>query len=342
MESLELFLARTNRPEKKKYRLRDHCFPSQKLAFPFRLLYLPLCTYLQVVYLGLDQGHTLMSFARCLSATRTLVMAQMGTCSGRAITDSTKEISSSCFKLAIRKRSTFAVIGQREERAQGILPKATVEAFPSYSTLKSMFRRASFTTSAVHHPPRVRVIRQPPANFKAIDMQLKLQKHANGQVSHQWLLWVLLGINATVFVIWQYADNSSQRYKDPALWIAMYKNFMCSFLNLNEGRWWVLFSACISHSDLQHFAFNMLSLFFMATPVLALIGPSTFLALYFGAGMASCTFSLGWRKYVTPWIYQETWSKQKQSFSMQIGCHGASGESVHNFHFLLSLYSIWT
>ncbi len=72
----------------------------------------------------------------------------------------------------------------------------------------------------------------------------------------------------------------------------MSKNFLSGYRNVQDGRWWTMLTSCVSHERLDHFLVNMISLSFMAPPVLALTGPTTFILLYFGAGMVSSIVSM--------------------------------------------------
>lgn len=65
-----------------------------------------------------------------------------------------------------------------------------------------------------------------------------------------------------------------------------------------QGRWWTLLTSCVSHERLDHFLVNMISLSFMAPPVLALAGPTTFALLYFGAGIVSSLVSIAGKRMV--------------------------------------------
>lgn len=106
------------------------------------------------------------------------------------------------------------------------------------------------------------------------------------------VLYAVLALNFLVFFAWIYASESLKRFSDPRAYIFMSKNFLSGRLNLYEGRWWTLLTSCVSHQRLDHFCLNMISLAFMAPPVIALTGPTTFLALYFGAGIASSCVSI--------------------------------------------------
>ncbi|KAK7695664.1 hypothetical protein QCA50_000300 [Cerrena zonata] len=76
-------------------------------------------------------------------------------------------------------------------------------------------------------------------------------------------------------------------------------------LALNGGvfaAWYVAVANCsgqvltctISHQELTHMLFNCLTYYWMAPPVLALLGNARFLGLYFGSGILSSTASLFW------------------------------------------------
>ncbi|SPO41861.1 related to PCP1 - mitochondrial serine protease [Pseudozyma flocculosa] len=117
-----------------------------------------------------------------------------------------------------------------------------------------------------------------------------------------YLLNAVIALNALVFLAWMYADSSLRRYSDPRALLFMMKNFACGETNLAEGRWWTLVTSCFSHQMTNHFLLNMVSLFFMAEPVMLVAGNATFLALYLSAGLASATFSLLWHRFADPWF----------------------------------------
>lgn len=50
---------------------------------------------------------------------------------------------------------------------------------------------------------------------------------------------------------------------------------------------WSLVTSFFSHMDFWHLGFNMFTFYFLAPPVLQILGPAKFLTLYFGAGLAS-------------------------------------------------------
>lgn len=66
----------------------------------------------------------------------------------------------------------------------------------------------------------------------------------------------------------------------------------------------------------------------MGSAVIRMLGNTTFLGLYFGAGLASATISTVWHRYIDPWIgRRDAKVARLPSGSAQAGSysHGASG-----------------
>ncbi|KAG8895013.1 NuA4 histone acetyltransferase subunit [Tulasnella sp. 403] len=123
------------------------------------------------------------------------------------------------------------------------------------------------------------------------------------------IFYGILGINGAVFSLWWYATESYVKFRDPQLYIWMHRNFTTGIKNLSEGRYWTLLTACFSHQDFNHIAVNLLTFWFMAKPALAMLGNTSFLALYLGGGLVSSFVS---------WAYSSVTRRQ-------IASHGASG-----------------
>ena len=107
---------------------------------------------------------------------------------------------------------------------------------------------------------------------------------------------------------------SQENLRDPSSYVWMSQNFLVNMQNVKQGRMsvrplvfllsnassdiprrWCLLTACFSHESTSHLLFNALSYFFMAPPVLALLGNTGFLALYLGGGIFASVASLSWR-----------------------------------------------
>lgn len=86
------------------------------------------------------------------------------------------------------------------------------------------------------------------------------------------LLYGLIGLNTGIYFLWQYAESSYTRFRDPALYNWMQKNFTTSVANLKQGRIWTLVTSCFSHGGGGHLLVNMASLYFCAGPAMAVLG----------------------------------------------------------------------
>ncbi|WFD00077.1 rhomboid protease [Malassezia yamatoensis] len=103
----------------------------------------------------------------------------------------------------------------------------------------------------------------------------------------------------------------------------MIRNFTSGEPNLREGRWWTLLTACFSHQELPHFAFNMLTFVFTAPAVLPMIGAPQFLTLYLGAGLTASLTSLAWPYIVDPILHGERKSIARKRFGLSLGASGS-------------------
>ncbi|KAF8164933.1 hypothetical protein B0H34DRAFT_217393 [Crassisporium funariophilum] len=119
----------------------------------------------------------------------------------------------------------------------------------------------------------------------------------------------IIGINSLVFMMWFMAREKYKQDRDPGAIFWMGKNFTTSWDNLASGRLWTPLTACFSHRDWAHILFNGFTFFFMAKPVLQLLGSRQFMFLYLG-GLISSFSSIAYAKMT-----------HKQDYSS----HGASG-----------------
>lgn len=91
-------------------------------------------------------------------------------------------------------------------------------------------------------------------------------------------LWVLMGINALVYAIWQLWGLA-----DPHQWMAA--NFLVSSEAVLSGRVWTLITSAFSHVEPMHLLFNMIALYVFGRPVLMVLGSARFTALYLVGGL---------------------------------------------------------
>ncbi|WVQ78442.1 hypothetical protein IAT38_000528 [Cryptococcus sp. DSM 104549] len=111
------------------------------------------------------------------------------------------------------------------------------------------------------------------------------------------LVYGLIAANVGVFLLWQYALSSAQRFRDPSLLIFMRKNFILNEFNVMSGRIWTLITSAFSHSTGSHIFINCLGLYFMAPAAAGLMGSASFIGLYLGAGIFTSLTSLAWHRF---------------------------------------------
>ncbi|KAI0313818.1 hypothetical protein OF83DRAFT_1175311 [Amylostereum chailletii] len=106
----------------------------------------------------------------------------------------------------------------------------------------------------------------------------------------------IIGLNGAVFAGWAYSSirNAFEQKSDLLHW--MHDNFTVSARNIDKGHIWTLLTSCFSHKDFDHILMNGVTFFFMAPPVLQILGNARFLALYLGGGIISSLTSVSWNK----------------------------------------------
>ncbi|KAK4054555.1 hypothetical protein OIV83_001049 [Microbotryomycetes sp. JL201] len=117
-------------------------------------------------------------------------------------------------------------------------------------------------------------------------------KHKIDRLPSNYILFGIIGLNVSVFLAWQYGKSLLVQFRDPAWLKFLTDNFTVSWRNIQNGRLWTILTCCFSHEGTSHILMNLLSLFFMAPPVMAVLGNSGFLALYLFAGAISSCVSL--------------------------------------------------
>ncbi|TVY26098.1 RHOMBOID-like protein, mitochondrial [Lachnellula hyalina] len=70
-------------------------------------------------------------------------------------------------------------------------------------------------------------------------------------------------------------------------WLSDFRNsWILSRRNMEEGRWYTLITSTFMHNGWGHLLFNMLGLWSLGKPIARAFGIPSFLALYFGSGIA--------------------------------------------------------
>ncbi|GAB1518805.1 hypothetical protein RhiTH_001870 [Rhizoctonia solani] len=154
--------------------------------------------------------------------------------------------------------------------------------------------------SAFERTPIRRVVRPPRSPFGGGDGNgfLGQLKRRIDRMNPDHIFYAILGVNGLVFLMWGWAQENLQKFRDPEPLRFMFKHFTTSWNNVLEGRIWTLLTACFSHEMTGHLLVNGMSFWFMAPPVMQILGNSAFLALYLGGGIASSAFSLVWNAVV--------------------------------------------
>ncbi|KAH7344615.1 hypothetical protein B0J17DRAFT_636158 [Rhizoctonia solani] len=168
---------------------------------------------------------------------------------------------------------------------------------PANATIILTFTRG--LRSALERSPIRRVARQSRSPFDGGgDSFLEQWKRRIDRMNPDYIFYAILGVNGIVFLMWGWAQENLQKFRDPEPLRFMFKHFTTSWTNVTEGRIWTLLTACFSHEMTGHLLVNGMSFWFMAPPVMRMLGNSAFLALYLGGGIASSAFSLVWNAVV--------------------------------------------
>ncbi|KAJ4492953.1 hypothetical protein C8J55DRAFT_602882 [Lentinula edodes] len=112
------------------------------------------------------------------------------------------------------------------------------------------------------------------------------------------VFWGIIGLNGAVFIMWQLAQKRYEIERDPRSYIWMQENFTTSWTNFSSGRIWTAATAMFSHQGFQHILFNMFTFYFLARPVLSILGSRRFLSLYIGGGLVSSFGSMYWHNKI--------------------------------------------
>lgn len=108
--------------------------------------------------------------------------------------------------------------------------------------------------------------------------------------------------------------------KDRNLRRFMVENFTVSSVGFfGHKKFHTLLTACFSHMDIWHMAFNMFTLYSFGQSALMVLGAPRFLALYLGGGVVSSLCQIIW-----PYFIPEHWPARRNFSPYAIGL-GASG-----------------
>ncbi|KAI0002993.1 hypothetical protein BJV74DRAFT_814735 [Russula compacta] len=165
------------------------------------------------------------------------------------------------------------------------LHNTSVHKFRATDFFSATHRTASSTGHA-------RGDRKPPGLWQ------RLSRRFN-RIPANYIVFGVLGINGVVFAGWSYVQifRGTVHARPPsAKWLARWlqDNFINSYENLREGRFWTLVTSTFSHTQPGHALLNGLTFWFLAPTALAVLGNTQFLVLYLTSGAFASLSSLAW------------------------------------------------
>jgi len=194
---------------------------------------------------------------------------------------------------------------------------------PANSASRTIITRIFPRHAALHNTPPLRWRGTPVQQFHATDLLSATHKSAPRRVRRDlgsgggpfnfrrpgrrfdaipanYILFGVLGINGVVFAAWTFVLMFQGTLQPPpsVRWLARWlqDNFINSYENLRQGRFWTLITSTFSHAQPGHALFNGLTFYFLAPTALAVLGNTQFLILYLGSGAFSSLLSLAWNK----------------------------------------------
>lgn len=105
-----------------------------------------------------------------------------------------------------------------------------------------------------------------------------------------WVTYVLLGLNALVWVVMVSLDVDPYEPSTDAL-IQFGGNF--GILTSN-GQWWRLLTAMFLHGGLYHIGFNLYFMWVIGRVSEQIFGPAAYALVYFGSGLLASMLSVAW------------------------------------------------
>lgn len=105
------------------------------------------------------------------------------------------------------------------------------------------------------------------------------------QKNATYLIYAIIAVNVLVFLYWQVEDH-----------VKLYRNFICSRLNMRRGRYWTLVTSIFSHKDPIHLFLNMYGLYSLGQTMAYFLGPQRFMLLYLTCGVVGSLAHLQWSK----------------------------------------------
>jgi len=124
----------------------------------------------------------------------------------------------------------------------------------------------------------------------------------------------IIGICCTGFVGSRWAQQRAENFHDYEPNKFLRENFVCSLDNVRAGRWWVVLSSSLAHISVIHLGANMLTLWSIGPPLVAMCGAPAFLALWVTSELCCSAASLWWdqrREEMRASSVGRRWNKQE-------------------------------
>ncbi|KDN44165.1 hypothetical protein RSAG8_05638, partial [Rhizoctonia solani AG-8 WAC10335] len=99
--------------------------------------------------------------------------------------------------------------------------------------------------SALERSPIRRIVRPPRSPFSGGGGNgfLEQWKRRIDRTSPDYIFYAILGVNGLVFLMWGWAQENLQKFRDPEPLRFRFKHFTTSWTNILEGRIWTLLTA---------------------------------------------------------------------------------------------------
>ncbi|GBG77624.1 hypothetical protein CBR_g24070 [Chara braunii] len=117
-------------------------------------------------------------------------------------------------------------------------------------------------------------------------------RFSRGGGDDQRMVWMLIGANAAIFLIWQLGIDRR--------WLS--RHLQVSAESVANGRFYTTLTCAFSHADLWHMVANMSGLYFFGSEIAQTYGGHFLLKLYITGGIAASLAHVAYHVYYVPWM----------------------------------------
>jgi len=123
--------------------------------------------------------------------------------------------------------------------------------------------------------------------------------------------WIIIGANIVVYLMWHRAQQPQGQLPPGATvksvhqlpqYARMYRHWVTSLQNLDQGRWYTLLTSAFSHQSLFHLGANMIGVSALVPGVMAAIGPRRTMLVYVCAAVTSSVAHVFYSNVVAPFV----------------------------------------